>query len=158
MDLYIAVWYGEEMNLLVIQDGHLERKIDLHPYVTMKIEDTCDITFDVKGDSQIIYLNPKKKKLDDDDGKDNEKLSLSSEYTEDIHLNDEQTEATGKLRNLGKKINMRIRYPELTGTLIDPEDSVDVERSWFSGYNYDGTFSLYCGRTFSLRYGMNDLE
>lgn len=143
-DLYIAVIYGERMNLLVIQDGCLEKKIDLHPYVTIKIEDICDITFDEKEDSQITYYQ---QKLDEED--EEERLDLFGECVVEIHVNDDQTEATSKLVNLNKKISVKINYPEipvLNGTLVDPdEEEVIVEQSWFSGMRKEGIFGLEYG-------------
>jgi hypothetical protein len=64
--IYAAAWYGERMLLHVIKDGECIDTIDIHPYLTFKINTLPYIRFDEDNEMKYFDQNDKEITFNDD--------------------------------------------------------------------------------------------
>lgn len=146
-DLYTALadrdavhclcWYGATLRLNVYQHGYCQRRIDLHPYVTLRVEGFPEITFGRDG---------RPRGYDFSDYDENREGSLEGALQE------------GEVGTDHRVAWERIRVPALRGELVDVDDLVSLDAAWAvddANPNYEEQDLVEMGY---VPYGETDLE
>ncbi len=130
--VYMTVWYGRCINLMVYQQGKKEQEINLLPYITFQIPEFPLISFDVSGHIRGIDFPDRQKygdktadfKIETDDFVD---LVLSDDFEFGFYV-DWQS----------------VPFQPLRGQLAAPGEDVMVEANYIRsirtlpyGYSYD---------------------
>jgi hypothetical protein len=119
INLYLLCCYGADLSLLVYQHGELDRSIDLHPFVTISVDDYPTLTF--AGPGQPIGYD-----FSADDDADNEEETLSHRMF---------------IGDLGDAVSVtvswdRLDVPPLTGEVLTVDDALEPAFHHGTSYGY----------------------